>query len=207
MGWNYRRWILEELAAAITPDWDDQEARFPSSLSSSTMPDHVRKTQLELAENELRYTLRKIESNFSNFSAWHQRSKLLPCIWDAKRLDQKQRMMERNKGACTDCLTVEFELLQQAMYTDPSDQSIWIYHRWLVSLSMSTRRLTKDADRHTLEQQIQWIEELAELEPDSKCTFCYTKMTRVHAIAGSLQTARIDRVCRPIGCSCQGDPC
>ncbi|WFD22109.1 protein geranylgeranyltransferase type II [Malassezia equina] len=122
MGWNYRRWILEELAAAITPDWDDQEARFPSSLSSSTMPDHVRKTQLELAENELRYTLRKIESNFSNFSAWHQRSKLLPCIWDAKRLDQKQRMMERDK----------------------------------------------DADRQTLEQQIQWIEELAELEPDSK---------------------------------------
>lgn len=27
----------------------------------------------------------------------------------------------------------EFELLQQAMYTDPSDQSIWIYHRWLVA--------------------------------------------------------------------------
>ena len=28
---------------------------------------------------------------------------------------------------------LEFELLQQAMYTDPSDQSIWIYHRWLVA--------------------------------------------------------------------------
>ena len=31
------------------------------------------------------------------------------------------------------CSYAEFELLQQAMYTDPSDQSIWIYHRWLVA--------------------------------------------------------------------------
>ena len=26
----------------------------------------------------------------------------------------------------------EFELLRNAMYTDPNDQSVWMYHRWLV---------------------------------------------------------------------------
>jgi len=135
MGWNYRRWILEELAAALSPEWDNHETRFPSSLSLSSLPESVRKTQLELAENELRFTLRKIENNFSNFSAWHQRSKLLPCVWDANKLSQEQRMLERNKGMLKVPLTAEFELLQQAMYTDPSDQSIWIYHHWLVSLS------------------------------------------------------------------------
>jgi len=58
------------------------------------------------------------------------------------------------------CSNTEFELLQQAMYTDPSDQSIWIYHRWLVSL---------DPNLETLEEQIQVIHELAEMEPESKC--------------------------------------
>ena len=148
MGWNYRRWILEELAAALTPEWDVHQARFPSSLSISSLPDSVRKTHLELAESELRYTLRKIESNFSNFSAWHQRSKLLVCAWDAKKLHQEQRMLERNKGMPKGRLTAEFELLQQAMYTDPSDQSIWIYHRWLVSLSAyeETNRRSRPKD-------------------------------------------------------------
>ena len=27
---------------------------------------------------------------------------------------------------------LEFDLVKNAMYTDPEDQSVWIYHRWLV---------------------------------------------------------------------------
>jgi len=74
------------------------------------------------------------------------------------------------------CSNTEFELLQQAMYTDPSDQSIWIYHRWLVSL---------DPNLETLKEQIQVIHELAEMEPESKCESVMTN-GRVHAILGSL---------------------
>ena len=38
-----------------------------------------------------------------------------------------------------------------------------------------TKKLIEDPDQKTLEQQIHLIEELAELEPDSKCTLSFTK--------------------------------
>lgn len=176
MGWNYRRWVIEELARTMT---SRDVPPFPSSLSSE-LDDETRVAHLDLAQNELKYTLSKIESNFSNFSAWHNRSKLLPCVWDGERLDAKARAERRAHGMfnvlCN--LHKEFDLLQQAMYTDPSDQSIWIYHRWLVA---------QDPSISTLKEQIHVIHELADMEPDSKCT-CEGRAAndRVYAITGAL---------------------
>jgi len=115
--WDYRRYVL-----ASSPD------RKPEST-------------------ELDYTTRKIESNFSNFSAWHQRSKVFSSLW-AKG--------EQTGVAVKDA---EFEFVKQAMYVDPYDQSAWLYHRWLVGAG---------DDRHVLEREIAVIEELRVVEPDSK---------------------------------------
>ncbi|KDQ10157.1 hypothetical protein BOTBODRAFT_498629 [Botryobasidium botryosum FD-172 SS1] len=117
LAWDYRRYVL-----ASSPD------RRPEST-------------------ELDYTTRKIESNFSNFSAWHQRSKVLASLW-AKG--------EHTGVAVKDA---EFEFIKQAMYVDPYDQSAWLYHRWLVGAG---------EDREVLEREIAVIEELREVEPDSK---------------------------------------
>jgi geranylgeranyl transferase type-2 subunit alpha len=92
-------------------------------------------------KSELLYTNRKIEANFSNFSAWHQRSKVLTILWDGRehlsnksREDGEQVMWLIFPSASLDLvlLSQEFELVRNAMFTDPNDQSVWMYHRWLV---------------------------------------------------------------------------
>ena len=73
------------------------------------------------AEAELKFTSDKVNSNFSNYSAWHYRSKLLPRIHPA--------------GAETlePTLNEELQLLRSAFYISPEDQSAWFYHRWLLA--------------------------------------------------------------------------
>ncbi|KAF8495398.1 rab-protein geranylgeranyltransferase, partial [Gautieria morchelliformis] len=117
--WNYRRYVLASLATTQSP-------------------------ALELA-----YTTRKIELNFSNFSAWHQRSKVYTDLWERDMEEDKRRKFKDQ----------EFELIKQAMYTDPGDQSVWLYHRWLVG---------PGDNQELLVREINVIEELLEIEPDSK---------------------------------------
>jgi len=62
--WDYRRYILSGM---------------PSSRPESA---------------DLLYTSKKIEANFSNFSAWHQRSKTLASLWAQNKLDEKQSRQE-----------------------------------------------------------------------------------------------------------------
>lgn len=115
--WNYRRYILSESPT-------------PRPLSA-----------------ELAYTTKKIESNFSNFSAWHQRSKVYAQMWESGEAD-----VEGSKEA-------EFDLVLNAMYTDPDDQSVWVYHRWLVGKTPSLA---------LLQREIKAIQELLDEQPDSK---------------------------------------
>lgn len=65
-------------------------------------------------EEEL--TTKLITTSFSNFSAWHYRSKLLNL-------------------AETKIAVREFELVLNAVFTDPADSSSWIYHRYLIAKS------------------------------------------------------------------------
>lgn len=157
-GWDYRRYLLSQIALSSLPDGTSKDTAtsippFPFSLSHPPIPSQVKAHHLSLANSELAYTLRKIESNFSNFSAWHWRSKLFPEIWAAQQLTKTQIAQARDQ---------ELELLRQAMYTDPADQSVWLYHTWLVDI---------DPSQDVLQREITSIEELLEVEPDSKCKF------------------------------------
>ena len=54
----------------------------------------------------------KVESNFSNYSAWHYRTKLIPTLCASPAALQGQ-------------IAEEFDSVQQAVFTEPDDQSAW----------------------------------------------------------------------------------
>jgi len=161
--WNHRRWCLENFPAGPGEDdgwkkanWDREMFVVERMLDVDARNFHAwsyrryvlaRMTTQRSDESELHYTTKKIESNFSNFSAWHQRSKVLTAMWSSGTLDPLRSKEE------------EFELVTNAMYTDPADQSAWMYHRWLVG---------SGDDSGILKREIQSIQELLDEQPDSK---------------------------------------
>jgi Protein prenyltransferase alpha subunit repeat len=64
MAWDYRRYVL------------------------ASMP--IRRPE----KAELAYTTKKIEANFSNFSAWHQRTKVLSSLWASGKVDRKSSLQK-----------------------------------------------------------------------------------------------------------------
>ncbi|GAA95628.1 uncharacterized protein L969DRAFT_85322 [Mixia osmundae IAM 14324] len=122
-GWDYRRYIVDNLRERNAPNG--------TTVKRPAVTD----------QSEFDFTTRKIASSFSNFSAWHYRSKVLSRL----QLD--------------DGLDREFDLVRQAIYTDPEDQSAWIYHRWLIG---------KGENEALLRREIDAVSDLREIDPDSR---------------------------------------
>ena len=66
-----------------------------------------------------------IEKNFSNYSAWHYRGKIMPLI----KTDEPQPY-----ALPLAVIKEDLQKLKHAYFTDPKDQSPWNYHAWLMSL-------------------------------------------------------------------------
>ncbi|KAF7295305.1 Rab geranylgeranyltransferase [Mycena indigotica] len=197
--WNHRRWCLENVPNGPGTDeegdidgwrktnWDREMFVVDKMLDADSRNFHawsyrryvlagmpVRRPET----TELAYTTRKIEANFSNFSAWHQRTKLLTSLWASGRLDYAKSKED------------EFELVRNAMFTDPNDQSVWIYHRWLMG----------EGDDHTvLEREIGVIQELLDEQPDSKWCMesqVYYKRILLRKHATTIDVDRVREECK-----------
>ncbi|KAK7194706.1 Protein prenyltransferase alpha subunit repeat [Novymonas esmeraldas] len=118
--WNYRRWVLaqESRAAQLVA------AAAPAGTSPALF------TTDEAAE--LAYTTQKIKNNFSNYSAWHQRSLALQSA--VGRWGSQPRQSPGWRAALVAQLQEDVEFLKQAIYCDPNDQSAWFYAPFVFQL-------------------------------------------------------------------------
>jgi hypothetical protein len=107
----------------------------PTSRMDATTASH-------LLQAEWEFTRAKISQNFSNFSAFHYRSKLLLLLWP--RVD----------------MSAEIQLVEDAIYTEPDDQTAWWYQAFLLDTIQSKQTVESYQDR--LQQHLKALEELAE---------------------------------------------
>jgi geranylgeranyl transferase type-2 subunit alpha len=147
---------------------------------------------------ELAFAASKIDANFSNYSAWHYRSALLPAALaaqasggDAATAAADDDAAARFSGAfhappagCdadgasaaalpAEALAAEFELVANAFFTEPEDTAGWVYHDWLVGKALQAARQDGSAAAwraaaDTLHGQQGLMRELLELEPTAR---------------------------------------
>ncbi|KAF0989030.1 hypothetical protein HZS_1142 [Henneguya salminicola] len=78
-------------------------------------------------DKELIFTKKMIDIDFSNFSAWHHRTIVISKSF-SQLLDDEI------------FIDKELKMLHNAVYTDPWDQSPWIYYAWLLSHPSSSNK-------------------------------------------------------------------
>ncbi|KAK9450431.1 uncharacterized protein V1518DRAFT_413833 [Limtongia smithiae] len=183
--WSHRQWCLE---TCPTPNWKAELALVNKLLEYDSRNFHgwhyrryvvqstERATDKSMVRQEFDFTTTKIKENFSNFSAWHNRTKLIP------RLLQEESSIDRKEF-----LNKEIALITQAIYTDPDDQSVWLYHRWL--LTANDIAILSSEERIALMQtEIKSISELLEVEPDSK--WCLHSLAFYKEFVAKLQNVK-----------------
>ena len=135
--WGYRRTVIEEIEyhqmAELDRNRRDNDGHLivvdlstsPEECSDpdkDTAPEIGPATAL-LTQQEFDYTTKMINTNLSNFSAWHHRSQVILKLLDEQEADAETRRK---------VLDSELEFVQRALYTGDNDQSPWFYHQYLM---------------------------------------------------------------------------
>ncbi|KAF7830025.1 geranylgeranyl transferase type-2 subunit alpha 1 [Senna tora] len=148
--WHHRKWVLDKGYSSI-----DNELRLLDRFQKADARNfhawNYRRFVCALMqrtdEDELNYTEQMIGTNFSNYSAWHNRRPLCisVCRVEANDVDPSgvllSNLMKRKAEGYFPkeiVLEEEYNHVQNALFTDPDDQSGWFYHLWLIDQTVKS---------------------------------------------------------------------
>jgi len=126
--------ITEPIGAAST----ERRCCSPNSIECKKHDVPLANPKAGLNE-ELKFTLEKIIENFSNYSAFHCRSSLMKHMIDEvyENREKNEKDNENNILNIRSMLERETEVVENAIFTEPDDQSPWWYLRFLIQCSLS----------------------------------------------------------------------
>ncbi|XP_053789272.1 geranylgeranyl transferase type-2 subunit alpha [Vidua chalybeata] len=134
--WHHRGWVLRH--APAPPAGREDLALCERLLAADPRNFHAWEHRRALvagqdAEAELAFAGALLSRDFSNFSAWHHRLRLLAPARGRAQGEPGALPPERLKE--------ELELVQNAVFTDPTDQSAWVYLRCILSRASPPPRI------------------------------------------------------------------
>lgn len=154
LGWQYRRFVIENIEKSIA----NKELL----------------KNLEINVGEFSFTTSKINKNISNFSAWHNRTKLIPKIFAILDKIDKKSLLEKEDYKLFQnpykLLVHELDLIKTGMFMDSEDTSVWLYLWWLLTDGIFVSYLKHNPESYNyveiIQNQLSIIAELNELEKD-----------------------------------------
>ena len=177
--WHHRLWCLSKVD--LDKVWQKEMELINMYLTKDCRNFHVWDYRKRILANrhgdfwknshvlmeELKFTLLKITDNFSNYSAWHWRSKVLQAL-KTLNLDIVIHLIN------------DVDLLTTCFYSDPNDQSAWFYYNWFIDFC---KHYHNDNLASALQQQKGQLEELLEMEPN--CKWIYMGLFKLQQYLGT----------------------
>lgn len=165
--WHHRLWVVDHFEV----DYKNELALCKEFLKADQRNFHcwnyrreVHKRSGQQSSVEIDYSVEKISENFSNYSAFHHRSIYLK---DLISLDSAKANEEEYKAK----VTAELSIVENAIFTEPDDQSAWWYLQFLLSYITTFYSSTDGLDLQwfisLLAQQVETCKSLLEIEENS----------------------------------------